>query len=445
MANTKYNAQPTQAELIKNNMHQLQWRDGSDALSSVGPQLRKEYYKKGALIEAMKEQYFQPLADVTAMPKHYGTKIKMYQFLPLLDDRNINDQGIDAAGAYALQTSTSANHGNPDGNIYGGSKDIGLITDRLPSLSETGGRVNRVGYTRKVLEGTMEDMGFFHEITKECMMFDTMDDLYQHMSREMVRGASQITEDVLQMDLINGAGYIRYSGTATAKNLMAATSNGHGDVITYEDLQRMSIDLDNADCPKSTKMLTGSRMTDTVTVVPSRIMYIGSEMIPVFAKMHDFFNNPAFVGVEHYAYAGDYKQGTGMIFGEIGKVGAFRIVVVPKMLHEQGTGKDVSAGSHYGFRYGKKRKAGGGFETGTDAWNLYPCLVVGSGSFTTIGFQTGGSTHKFQIITKMPSEETATSQHDPYGRTGFMSIQWYYGTMILRPERLAVQWSLAPL
>jgi N4-gp56 family major capsid protein len=64
-------------------------------------------------------------------------------------------------------------------------------------------------------------------------------------------------------------------------------------------------------------------------------------------------------------------------------------------------------------------------------------LVVGSESFTTIGFQTDGKTVKFKITSKKPGIETA-DRNDPYGETGFMSIKWYYGILILRPERIAL-------
>ncbi len=42
--------------------------DGSN--SSVGSQLRTDYYQKKALIEAKKERYFGQLADTVSMPKH---------------------------------------------------------------------------------------------------------------------------------------------------------------------------------------------------------------------------------------------------------------------------------------------------------------------------------------------------------------------------------------
>ena len=400
-----------------NQVDQIQWRDGET--SDVGEQIRKDYYHKMALVEAVREQYFQPLADTTAMPKHFGKTIKKYHMLPLLDDRNVNDQGIDASGATIAE-----------GNLYGSSKDIGTITSKLPLLSETGGRVNRVGYTRLVLEAQLENLGFFHEFTDEALNFDTMDDLYQHISRELIRGASEITEDVLQVDLLNGAGVNYFGGDATQDSEMTGEDGATASVIAYEDLQRMSIQLDANRTPKATKILTGSRMTDTSTVGAGRILYVGSELQMQIEKMTDAFGNKAFVPVEQYAYSGDYKKGVNMIHGEIGKVGQFRIIVVPEMAHWAGVGATESTN--------------GGYRATSGKYDVFPMLCIGSESFTTIGFQTSGKSFKFKIITKMPGEGVA-QHNDPFGRTGFSSIQWYYGTMILRPERIALAKTVAEL
>ncbi len=54
--------------------------------SEIGYQMNDFFYQKKALMEAKKEQYFQQLADVTAMPKHMGKTIKRYHYIPLLDD-----------------------------------------------------------------------------------------------------------------------------------------------------------------------------------------------------------------------------------------------------------------------------------------------------------------------------------------------------------------------
>lgn len=369
--------------------------------SSIGTQFSNFYYQKQALIEARKEQYFSQLADVTSMPKNMGKTIKRYHYIPLLDDANINDQGIDASGAVIA-----------NGNLYGSSKDIGTIPGKLPVLSETGGRVNRVGFKRKELEGTFEKFGFFDEYTQESMDFDSDAELMQHINREMINGANEITEDALQIDLINSAGVIRYAGNATSNATIGAD-----DVVSYGDIMRLSIDLDNNRTPKKTTVITGTRMIDTKVIPACRVMYIGSELLPTLRGLKDQHNEPAFIPVEKYAAGGT------VLNGEAGSIDAFRVVVVPEMLKWAGAGADASASSTH-------------YETG-NKFDVFPMLVVGDQSFTTIGFQTDGKTVKFKIFHKKPGEATA-DRNDPYGETGFMSIKWYYGFMVLRPERIAL-------
>lgn len=369
--------------------------------SKIGSQLRTDYFQKKALIEAQKEQYFGQLADVTSMPKNMGKTIKRFHYLPLLDDANINDQGLDASGAVIA-----------NGNLYGSSKDVGTIPGKLPVLSENGGRVNRVGFKRIELEGSIEKFGFFDEYTQESVDFDSDDELQTHINREMINGANEITEDALQVDLLNSPGVIKYAGSATSNATIAAA-----DMVTYGDLLRLSIDLDNNRTPKNTTVITGSRMVDTMTVSACRVMYIGSELLPTLRAMKDLHNNEAFIPVQKYAAAGSTLR------GEVGSIDQFRIVVVPEMQKWEGAGADASgSATHY--------------ET-NDKFDVFPMLVVGDGSFTTIGFQTDGKTVKFKITHKAPGEATA-DRTDPYGETGFMSIKWYYGFMALRPERIAV-------
>lgn len=452
--------------------------------SSAGPQIINEFYQKKALIEAQKEQYFSQLADVTSMPKNMGKKIKRYHYIPMLDDQNLNDQGIDAAGVAisatgftvtlgalaqtfvveadataaaaainAIQAGVAVKSGSAtpwtvtsskvvlnvttdglsaavlsavpgsirkqgSGNLYGTSKDIGTISGKLPVLSETGGRVNRVGFKRKELEGTIEKFGFFDEYTQESLDFDTDAELMMHINREMVMGANEITEDALQIDLINAAGVIKYAGDATSNAEL-----GSADLVSYGDLMRVSIDLDNNRTPKQTKIITGTRMVDTRVLPAARVAYIGSELLPTFKAMKDLHNNPAFIAVEKYAAGGT------TVTGEVGAVDALRIVVVPEMMKFAGAGAVVTDTINYdnGLKY-----------------DVFPILIVGDESFTTIGFQTDGKTVKFKITHKAPGEETA-DRNDPYGEMGFMSIKWYYGFMALRPERIALIKTVARL
>ena len=385
-----------------------QYRDpAGGTASTIGTQMQTFYYQKKALIDARKEQYFSQLADVTAMPKNFGKTIKRFHYIPLLDDRNINDQGIDAAGVVTA-----------NGNLYGSSKDVGVINGKLPALSENGGRVNRVGFKRVELTGSLEKFGFFDEYTQESLDFDSDAELEQHINREMINGANEITEDALQIDLLTSAGVNRYAGVATTKATVGATT------VTYGDLMRLSIDLDNNRTPKQTTMLTGTRMIDTKTIPGARALYVGSELLPTLRAMKDLHNNPAWISVEKYA------AGTDTMTGEQGMIDNFRIIVVPEMMKWSGAGADATANTTH-------------YKT-ANKFDVFPMLCIGEGSFTTIGFQTDGKSVKFVITHKKPGAETA-DRNDPYGETGFMSIKWYYGFMVLRGERLAVLYTSALL
>lgn len=465
--------------------------DGST--SSIGLQIQTHFYWKKALVDLQKEKYFSQLADTVGMPKNMGKTIRRYHYLPLLDEANINDQGLDAAGAvidstkytitlpklaitYAVEAdataaaaainavssgaATKSGSSTPwtvtttvltlgpttealsgavlsavpnssalqgSGNLYGSSKDIGTIQGKLPALSENGGRVNRVGFTRKELTGSLEKFGFFEEYTQESMDFDSDAELEAHVNREMLFGAHEITEDALQIDLLEAAAVTRFPGAATDLDELSGNTGAITEV-TYPMLAKLDIDLTNNRCPKHTKIITGSRMIDTKVIPSARVMYIGSEVQPTIQKMKDYHENPAFIPLAHYAAAGSE------INGEIGTVSAFRIVVVPEMLHHNGKTGEVGAAvtSNAGYR------ETGGF------YDAYPMLVVGSESFTTVGFQTSGKMVKFKIYHKKPGEGMVSTA-DPFGETGLMSIKWYYGFMPLRTERLAVIWTVAQL
>lgn len=461
-----------------------QYKAPNTTPSTIGPQIRTDLYKRKALIEAMKTQHFQPLADVMAMPKHFGKTIKQYLYVPLLDDRNVSDEGIDAAGAIiqnslktvvlsksaftyasgqeatdaaaainAIEANVATANGtgvtvtktvlfdadagdaatavsdvgqgtyirDQAGNLYGSSRDIGLIPDRFPSLSENGGRVNRVGFTRLELEGTLHKYGFFEEYTQESMDFDTDAELDQHINREMLRGASEITEDMLQVDLLNAAGVVKYAGAATSIDTVGAN-----DRVSFGDLVQLGIILDKNLTPKKTTVITGSRMIDTKVIPAARLLYVGSELLPDLMQLSDYHSRPAFIPVEQYGAAAGY-----LFNDEAGSIAGFRVIVNHEMLKQAGKGAAATSpneATHY--------TQGGQFD-------VFPMLCVGEGSFTTIGFQASNNgSSKFTVYNKKPGMTTA-DRSDPYGETGFMSIKWYYGFMALRPERIAVQWTAA--
>ena len=389
-------------------------------------QMNTFFWLKKALIESRKEQYFMPLSSTINMPKHFGKTIKVFEYVPLLDDRNINDQGIDANGATIV-----------NGNLYGSSKDIGTITSKLPTLTENGGRVNRVGFTRLSREGSIHKFGFFTEFTQESLDFDSDDGLKEHLSRELLNGAVQLTEAVLQRDLLAAAGTVLYAGAAlmdsevtgeVVPEVVGTSPEIPASLVSYSNLMRLDQILNDNRTPKQTKVITGSRLIDTKTISAGRVMFIGSELVPLIRGLKDQFGNQAFIPVQQYGDAGTIMN------GEIGSVDAFRIVVVPEMLHWAGAGAEVDDNPGY-----RTSMVGG-----VERYDVYPMLVVGDDAFVTIGFQTDGKTVKFTVLTKMPGKETA-DRNDPYGETGFSSIKWYYGILVKRPERIGLVKTVAPI
>ena len=379
-------------------------------------QMNTFFWLKKAIIESRKEQYFMPLASVTNMPKHYGKTIKVFEYVPLLDDRNINDQGIDANGATIV-----------DGNLYGSSRDIGNITAKLPVLTENGGRVNRVGFTRLQREGSIHKFGFFTEFTQEALDFDSDDGLKDHLSRELMNGAVQLTEAVLQKDLLAAAGVVLFAGAAVSDSEITG-EGATPSIVSYRNLMRLDQILTDNRTPTQTRVITGSRLIDTKVIGATRVMYVGSELVPLLKGMKDLFDNKAFIEIQHYADGGN------LLNGEIGSIDKFRIIQVPEMLHWAGVGAAV--GTNPGYR---SSTVGG-----TEKYDVFPMLVVGDDSFTTIGFQTDGKSVKFSVMTKMPGRETA-DRNDPFGETGFSSIKWYYGILVKRPERIALVKTVAPI
>lgn len=369
--------------------------------SSSGEQLQTAYYNRKAITAIAREMYFTQLASVTMMPRNTGKVIEQYVEIPMLDDRNVNDQGIDATGKTIK-----------DGNLYGSSRDIGVVTKKMPVLTEHGQRVNRLGFTRQVIRGTLQNFGHFTEYSKDLVDFDTNAELMVWVHSEMLQTAITVTEDLIAIDLINGAGIVKYAGQALSNSEMDETSK-----VTYEDMARLHRDLNKTRTPLNTKIIVGSTKYDTRTVQAARVMFVGPELEPVLRKMKDYHGDPAFVGSEKYADAGT------MLRGEIGQIDQFRIVLVQEMLNWAGAGKAVTDDKGI---YSTDGKA-----------DIFPMLVVGSESFTTIGFNTSGKNTKFEIIHKPPGTENA-GFHDPYGKRGFMSVQWWYGFLLTRPERIGL-------
>ncbi len=421
---------------------------GTGADSTIGTQFNDKYWSRVSLTESAKKVTFGSLADKLTQPKHYGDKIVKYHEIPIIDERNLNDQGLDAAGSVVTGTAVwtvtdvtnnfyatyeveadataqfnalTAEGGDPvktavtalnnNGNLYGSSKDFTRIQGVIPSLTEIGGRVNRVGMTRLTLEATVSEYGMFLDFTQRSLDMDTETGLLTRYSKNLGRAKSEMNEAMIQGDLLKSAGIKTYGGTAAAIDECNSSS-----VLTYAFLRTLRKTLNENFCPSDTKVISGSTKIDTRVIGKARYVYIGSDLVSTLEDLtHTIASveTPMFVPVEQYSAAGNIME------GEVGKIGNFRFIEVDQMQQYDGAGADNTDTNMADY-----------VNDGTN-YSVFPLLVVGSGSFATIGF---GGGKKVAVKTQMPGIQT---KEDPYGKMGLMAISWWYGFMALRPEWIA--------
>ena len=298
------------------------------------------------------------------------------------------------------------------GNFYGGSTDVNMIKNFIPSLGEFGGWKNRVSLTRKFIKCNIQFHGCYIPFTRETLEFDNDAELLDRSISEAFTTAQEITEALMQNDLITTAsakGTVFYSGTAMTKKDVVAGLSYHGLMVWKTALTKNRI-------PKKTKIVVGYKLTDTVTIDKGWLVYIGEELLPTLEALEDYHGEKAWTPVRQYGAA------TKILPGEEGSIGSFRFISVLKM---------QSSVNKFGDP-------------------VYPILLVGEESFATINYMgnstTGsssgrtGSKGKYRTNFVRPGGE-GSKYLEPYGQTGFFSLNWYHGFMALRNERLGIFWT----
>jgi N4-gp56 family major capsid protein len=355
---------------------------------------------------------------------HRGTKLVGRRYFPVMDDRNLGSHGLDSAGE-AIEDYQ---------NLYGESLDISDILDKSPVLSEYGGRVNRVGFTRETYEATCQEFGIFFEWTRNSLKFDDDTSLYEILVKELLTAGYYINEDRIAVDLIQGSQTIVYGGVAKAQDEVTGNVEDEPSVLGYEICMTLSEMLDEAKCPADTMVYAGSRNIDTLTVPRARFAFIGTKLRKSVLKAKDYFGEKALMQSRHYVGAkldGHGLQDRGVLTGEIGFMdNGLRFIVVDRMPYEKGKGKDVTENAGY-------HETGGKYDT-------FPMLVVGSGSYSNLKFSSDyKESGLFEINWKNPKENGG--MYDPFHRNGYYSISWSQGTLICRPEWIGLGWFVAEL
>ena len=399
--------------------------DGTSTATN-GANVRVEALRAKAIRVATRELVFDQLADKETMPTQHGKTLKVHKTLWILDDANINDQGLDSTGAVP-----SAGEPNVNGNLYGSSRSVVDITNGLPMLSEGAGRVNRVGVTRITREGTLVRMGAFLEYTDEVDKFSDAKMEVQYYEK-MGTLAAAMYDDYVQKELLGAAGIENYGGTATSILTVTGNSALIASDLTYDLIIDGEDSLKANWAEMSTSIIAGTPKIDTMTVNASYFAYCGSVSTRALMKLKDFHNEAAYTPARMYAAAGNLAK------NEVGAVSSTRFIEARRMLKWDGGGAQVTGGvlNANGYKTTTLTAAqatarGHGAVAGT-YFDAFPIMYVTKGAFATIGLQ---GNKKVKWASKKPGDGVATYE-DPHNLMGIYSFNFFAGSIVLEPEKI---------
>jgi N4-gp56 family major capsid protein len=249
--------------------------------------------------------------------------------------------------------------------------------------------------------------------------------------KDLGEAKGEIVEKQIEYDLMAAASA---NVTYTSDSATSDATMTSADVLTQKDLRIMALALQNARVDRHTKIIKGSTNIATKVVGKAYYAYVGPELRPTLEDMRNTAGTKdLWEPVESYA------DGAGMNVaeGEIGRIGEFRFIEVQDLTAWRGAGADVDSVDD------NDEVSGVDFYTTVTAndtvnLDLFPILVVGNDSFATVGFE-GASAMAKHIPPK------ADAHNDIYGEIGAMSVKWWHGTLIKKPEAIMMLKTVAKL
>jgi N4-gp56 family major capsid protein len=428
---------------------------GKLSTTDIDEQYNDKFWSKGAIREAMRKRTFSQLGDRLTQPKHFGDEIVKERALPILHPMNQLDGGVDATTATLLQVvfysydaagaligtfetrdyanattaeaAAVAAHGgtgsvrNGAGSLYNGDADYSVVAGSFPSLSEEGGNVNGVNTKSITVRGNVAEFGAHMKFTQRAIDMDSRTGILAQKTKDLGELKGDLFEAQVQADLIAASELNRTFAGTVATTLKTCNQAA---VLTYADLRLMEQELKRLLVPRDTKIITGSTKIGTKVIQKAFYVYVGQELYPTLQDMqHNSVN--VWEPLESYADA----AGSNVAMGEIGRIGGFRFIEVENMLKYAGVGATDGAALDDTAGFQASTIPFGTVDAGSQGFDVFPVLFVGSDSFATVGFE-GDSA---RIKTAMPK---ADAINDPFGKNGSMSIAWYFGTLIYKSERI---------
>jgi len=435
-----------------------QYRQGGDtnanATQTGGPQLTDFDLTRIAVVEARYKKPFSMLSGrATMIGRNMGDEFRKERRYPILDDRNLFEQGIDAEGnlkllgkwyatdaagartehdtkAAALAVANVVKVVKGGGALYGSSKDYALQDNMMPLTPETPPQYNTVGTKSIILTGKIQLYKVATVFSRKEMELGVRN-LQMRKLAEITEMYAQIKEDMIRNNLLaEGMSSPMYAGGAQTIDTMDETC-----VVTYESLRQFEGMLDDLRVPLQTKVLTGTTKIGTLPLNSTRFLYISLKLKRTFeditrAGKYVFLEPHLYVANAgaNVNYANKTTEDMGLT-GEIGAIGNFRIIADENMTYWAGAGASTTDGVD--ANGDGKEDAGEGLLSTDDRYDVFPILSVGSGSFECLGLEGTDVEIKYN-----PPVEIASVPES--GETGSVTCRFYHGILFNKPEHINV-------
>jgi N4-gp56 family major capsid protein len=413
--------------------------NGSNSTNGANNQLF--YLDRKAIEVALNDLIFARFIDARSIPQKTGKQFRVKRWNYILDDRNVNNQGLDAEGnvignsswvfnnlVYATQTLANtartawiaANPGQINvpsvvqivtggGNSYGSSRDVAVVTSLMPTLNEGAGKVNRVGVTSETLSCELQQYGNFIEYNDQVELFSESNIQYENREK-LARMSAEVSDDLIQLGMLNAAGVQTFPGMATSIATVGASDADHR--ATYNIFRKNAKILKINLAEKNTDMISGSVKIGTTPINASYYALCSPDV------KYDLESIEQFKPVQDYGYSTKVPK------DEVGLVHETRLIETNRMMKYAGAGATVGTNTS------------GVQETG-GKYDVFPILYPTKGSYASVGLQGKG-----KVIFKAMSPGEA-KPGDPYGNKGTFSYQMYFAGIALQPEKLLVTYVTA--
>lgn len=377
---------------------------GNGTNSTSGANTILHFYDKAGIKAANRVNVYGQFATKKYQPKKRGKTYKISKFLHMYDRNQITDPEFGSKGFLT-------------------GRDLNTVRTQLlatdgtgASLTEGVGATNERKLEKITFSTSFARFGEMLPYTDEVELFS--EDAIQVRYREELGAlANSRYEDLLQIDMLNTPTQM-FAGTATTDAGMAngIADDGSEDVkwrVSYNLIRKGIRRLVRNRAQKNTSIVEGSTKIGTKPVAKAFYAIIGSDV------KGDLENLTRGSGAEtEYVYVPFHKYGNPKTAAQ-GEVGAMHEA---RFIESESALANIGGGAAVGDNYvGDLANNGSNFD-------VHYILFPSQDAIATVGLR---GMNRIKFNAKAPSD---ASLNNPYATKGFFSYNFFYASILLKPE-----------